>query len=82
MKSFRCIANFHNAHIFIEDAIEFVSEIYVVEISGKHRIRQINVDNLPSCVYACPHDAAHRMTGGELMTLSIRRADRLAGTKS
>lgn len=23
----------------------------------------------PSCVYACPHDAAHRMTGRELLTL-------------
>ena len=22
---------------------------------------------LPRCVYACPHDAAHRMTGGELL---------------
>ena len=41
-----------------------------------------SLDGTPSCVYACPHDAAHRMTGGELMTLSIRRADRLAGTKS
>jgi Fe-S-cluster-containing hydrogenase component 2 len=23
----------------------------------------------PSCVYACPHDAAHRMTGRELIDL-------------
>jgi Fe-S-cluster-containing hydrogenase component 2 len=27
------------------------------------------VDGQPSCVYACPHDAAHRMSGGELLKL-------------
>ena len=26
-----------------------------------------NVDGQPSCVYACPHDAAHRMSGAELL---------------
>ncbi|WP_435019143.1 cyclic nucleotide-binding domain-containing protein [Tundrisphaera sp. TA3] len=26
-----------------------------------------DVDGQPSCVYACPHDAAHRMTGRELL---------------
>jgi CRP-like cAMP-binding protein/Fe-S-cluster-containing dehydrogenase component len=26
-----------------------------------------SVDGQPSCVYACPHDAAHRMTGAELL---------------
>jgi Fe-S-cluster-containing hydrogenase component 2 len=26
-----------------------------------------SVDGQPSCVYACPHDAAHRMTGTELL---------------
>jgi Fe-S-cluster-containing hydrogenase component 2 len=25
------------------------------------------LDGQPSCVYACPHDAAHRMTGEELL---------------
>jgi Fe-S-cluster-containing hydrogenase component 2 len=25
------------------------------------------LDGQPSCVYACPHDAAHRMTGKELL---------------
>jgi Fe-S-cluster-containing hydrogenase component 2 len=25
------------------------------------------VDGQPSCVYACPHDAAHRMSGAELL---------------
>jgi CRP-like cAMP-binding protein/Fe-S-cluster-containing dehydrogenase component len=29
----------------------------------------------PSCVYACPHDAAHRMKGTELLDL-VRRTDR------
>jgi CRP-like cAMP-binding protein/Fe-S-cluster-containing dehydrogenase component len=29
----------------------------------------ISLDGQPSCVYACPHDAAHRMTGAELRTL-------------
>jgi len=28
-----------------------------------------SVDGTPSCVYACPHDAAHRMTGRELIDL-------------
>ncbi len=27
------------------------------------------LDGQPSCVYACPHDAAHRMTGHELLDL-------------
>jgi len=27
------------------------------------------LDGQPSCVYACPHDAAHRMTGKELLDL-------------
>jgi len=25
-----------------------------------------SIDGQPSCVYACPHDAAHRMTGKDL----------------
>jgi CRP-like cAMP-binding protein/Fe-S-cluster-containing hydrogenase component 2 len=28
-----------------------------------------SVDGQPSCVYACPHDAAHRMSGTELLNL-------------
>ncbi|HEY2881637.1 MAG TPA: cyclic nucleotide-binding domain-containing protein, partial [Pirellulales bacterium] len=28
-----------------------------------------NLDGQPSCVYACPHDAAHRMTGQELLEI-------------
>jgi CRP-like cAMP-binding protein/Fe-S-cluster-containing dehydrogenase component len=31
----------------------------------------------PSCVYACPHDAAHRMTGTELLDLVRRREEQL-----
>src|SRR5262249_52375021 len=26
-----------------------------------------SVDGQPSCVYACPHDAAHRMSGAQLL---------------
>jgi Fe-S-cluster-containing hydrogenase component 2 len=33
-------------------------------------------DQQPSCVYACPHDAAHRMTGAELIRDVERRAGR------
>ncbi len=33
-------------------------------------------DGKPSCVYACPHDAAHRMTGAELIADVERRAGR------
>ena len=29
----------------------------------------VEVDGQPSCVYACPHDAAHRMAGRELLAL-------------
>jgi CRP-like cAMP-binding protein/formate hydrogenlyase subunit 6/NADH:ubiquinone oxidoreductase subunit I len=29
----------------------------------------VDVDGQPSCVYACPHDAAHRMSGRELLSL-------------
>jgi Fe-S-cluster-containing hydrogenase component 2 len=28
-----------------------------------------DLDGVPSCVYACPHDAAHRMVGTELYDL-------------
>lgn len=31
------------------------------------------IDSQPSCVYACPHNAAHRMTGKELITDVERR---------
>jgi Fe-S-cluster-containing hydrogenase component 2 len=31
-----------------------------------------DLDGQPSCVYACPHDAAHRMTGKELLNLVER----------
>ena len=27
------------------------------------------LDGQPSCVYACPHDAAHRMSGAALLKL-------------
>jgi CRP-like cAMP-binding protein/Fe-S-cluster-containing hydrogenase component 2 len=33
-----------------------------------------NLDGQPSCVYACPHDAAHRMTGQELLEI-VRRQE-------
>jgi Fe-S-cluster-containing hydrogenase component 2 len=26
----------------------------------------------PSCVYACPHDAAHRMSGRDLLSLVVK----------
>jgi Fe-S-cluster-containing hydrogenase component 2 len=29
----------------------------------------VELDGQPSCVYACPHDAAHRMTGHELLSI-------------
>lgn len=28
-----------------------------------------DLDGQPSCVYACPHDAAHRMTGPQLLKI-------------
>ena len=28
-----------------------------------------SLDGQPSCVYACPHDAAHRMSGEKLLQL-------------
>jgi Fe-S-cluster-containing hydrogenase component 2 len=28
-----------------------------------------DLDGQPSCVYACPHDAAHRMSGKQLIQL-------------
>jgi Fe-S-cluster-containing hydrogenase component 2 len=33
-------------------------------------------DGQPSCVYACPHDAAHRMTGADLIKKVERRVIR------
>jgi CRP-like cAMP-binding protein/Fe-S-cluster-containing dehydrogenase component len=36
----------------------------------------VGLDGQPSCVYACPHDAAHRMTGQELIELVGREAGR------
>lgn len=34
----------------------------------------VGLDGQPSCVYACPHDAAHRMTGHELIELVGRES--------
>jgi Fe-S-cluster-containing dehydrogenase component len=34
----------------------------------------VGLDGQPSCVYACPHDAAHRMTGNELIELVGRES--------
>ena len=31
------------------------------------------LDGQPSCVYACPHDAAHRMTGKKLIDVVEKR---------
>jgi Fe-S-cluster-containing hydrogenase component 2 len=31
------------------------------------------IDGQPSCCYACPHDAAHRMSGHDLIGLVERR---------
>jgi Fe-S-cluster-containing hydrogenase component 2 len=31
-----------------------------------------SVDGKPSCVYACPHNAAFRMSGEELMKITSR----------
>jgi Fe-S-cluster-containing hydrogenase component 2 len=30
-----------------------------------------SIDGRPSCVYACPHDAAHRVTGQELLQIIV-----------
>jgi CRP-like cAMP-binding protein len=37
--------------------------------------KSLSPNHQPSCVYACPHDAAHRMTGTELLN-QVRRNDR------
>mgnify|MGYP006280635671 FL=1 len=34
----------------------------------------VSLDGTPSCVYACPHDAAHRMSGSQLINLSLHRS--------
>ena len=34
----------------------------------------VGLDGTPSCVYACPHDAAHRMSGSQLINLSLHRS--------
>mgnify|MGYP003352356420 FL=1 len=34
----------------------------------------VSLDGTPSCVYACPHDAAHRMSGNQLISLSLHRS--------
>lgn len=33
-----------------------------------------SLDGTPSCVYACPHDAAHRVSGGQLISLALNKA--------
>jgi Fe-S-cluster-containing hydrogenase component 2 len=33
----------------------------------------------PSCVSSCPHDAAHRMTGAELLQAVLKSSDRQKG---
>ena len=39
----------------------------------------VHSEPTPRCVYACPHDAAHRMTGEQLLSAVIREAQNWAG---
>jgi Fe-S-cluster-containing hydrogenase component 2 len=38
-----------------------------------------SIDGKPSCVYACPHDAAHRMSGEALLRIVERDGQAMLG---
>jgi Fe-S-cluster-containing hydrogenase component 2 len=76
-----CASNCPFGNIWLQEDQSHKPEISVTEQSGKARVvaqmkaatcdlcdAEGQLDQpLPRCVHACPHDAAHRMTGEQLL---------------
>ena len=58
-----------NMHGFSEQRVDPQSQQRIAVVQQKATTCDLcrSVDSQPSCVYACPHEAAFRMTGAELM---------------
>ena len=60
-----------NMHGFDEGKKDDKSGLPIIQQKATTCDLCASLDGLPSCVYACPHDAAHRMKGSELLA-SVR----------
>ncbi|MCZ6760345.1 MAG: 4Fe-4S dicluster domain-containing protein [Gemmatimonadetes bacterium] len=70
-----------NIHSFQEKTEDRVSGKAVVVDQAKATLCDLcsSLDGQPSCVYACPHDAAHRMSGREILDQVTQDAARRWG---
>ncbi len=64
--------NMHPFQEFRDDPANPGRKVAVVQQKATLCDLCIELDGQPSCVYACPHDAAHRMSGDELKVLVER----------
>ena len=61
--------NMHGFEELRPDPAEPTRKVAVVQQKATMCDLCTEVDGQPSCVYACPHDAAHRMSGEEMLSL-------------
>jgi CRP-like cAMP-binding protein/Fe-S-cluster-containing dehydrogenase component len=59
--------NMHPFHELRDDPLHPGQRIAVIQQKATTCDLCAGLDGQPSCVYACPHDAAHRMSGAELL---------------
>jgi CRP-like cAMP-binding protein/Fe-S-cluster-containing hydrogenase component 2 len=61
--------NMHPVETMRDDPTQPGRKVAVVQEKATMCDLCTGLDSIPSCVYACPHDAAHRMSGTELKNL-------------
>ncbi|HEV3120985.1 MAG TPA: cyclic nucleotide-binding domain-containing protein [Isosphaeraceae bacterium] len=61
--------NMHPVPVLREDAAAPGKKVAYLQQKATTCDLCTSLDGQPSCVYACPHDAAHRMKGRELLSL-------------
>jgi Fe-S-cluster-containing hydrogenase component 2 len=64
--------NMHGFQDYLPDPANADRKVAVVQQKATTCDLCIELDGQPSCVYACPHDAAHRMTGKQMLDLVKR----------
>jgi CRP-like cAMP-binding protein/Fe-S-cluster-containing hydrogenase component 2 len=61
--------NMHGFQEYLSDAADPGRKRAVIQQKATTCDLCIGLDGQPSCVYACPHDAAHRMAGKQILRL-------------
>jgi CRP-like cAMP-binding protein/Fe-S-cluster-containing hydrogenase component 2 len=59
--------NMHPFNELRDDQVHTGQKVAVTQYKATTCDLCVGLDGQPSCVYACPHDAAHRMSGPELL---------------